>query len=166
MKKLLSMILVVLIMSASCFVFAPNASAKTTPWYKISDINNNKVTSRTDYYDIKGNKTIKFEFAYVNSGCVFPNLFKSAYDDEAYIVKSKVRFDYKIYRNGKIIKSGSGLDYNDTIKISGNFAKTCRVYITSYFTANGKTLYNRGNILYAKGVGAEAVRYCKYRINY
>ncbi len=166
-KRLISLTLTMILMVSCCFCVAPTASAATTPNYKIADISSsNKVTSRTDYYDIKGNKKIAFEFAYENSGCIFPNLFKSAFADEANILKSCVRFDYKIYRNGKLLKSGTGLKYDDTIKITGNTLRTCRVYITSYFVSNGKTLYTKNGSLYAKGYGISTVKYCKYHISY
>ena len=167
MKKTISLFLVLTIVFSSCFIFGATASAATTPWYKISDIDsNNKVTSRTDYYDIKGNKTISFCFAYNNSGAKYSNIFKSCLSDQISILKSSTRFDYKVYRNNKLIKSGNGLRYNDTIKITGNTLKTCRVYITSYFVSNGKTLYTRNNNLYAKSWGTDTVKWCRYFLSY
>lgn len=166
-KKLISLTLSIVLMTTCCLSIAPTVSAATTPNYKVADINSsNKVTGRTDYYDIRGNKKISFEFAYQICGVTYPKLFSSAFDTESDILKSSVRFDYKIYRNGKLLKSGTGLRYNDKIKVTGNTFRSCRVYITSYFVSNGKTLYLKNGNLYAKGYGINTVKYSRYHISY
>ena len=167
LKKLTSIILAMVLIVSGCIGFSVSASAKTTPWYKIVTVNGNKITACKDYYDIKGNKTIKFEFAYVNSGIVYPNLFKSAYTDESALTKKDVRFSYKVYRNNKLVDSGSNLKYNSTIKIKGNTFKTCRVYVTSTFVSDGKDICKNGKTVYARTINAKStVQYIRYRISY
>ena len=171
MKKSISLLLVLTIVFSSCFMFGATASAATTPWYKIADIDSrNKVTSRTDYYDIKGNKTISFCFAYKNCGCEYPNLFKTGFKSQISNIENCVRFDYKVYRNGKLVKRGNNLKYNQKITIDKNFLKTCRVYITSYFVSNGKAFYTKNKGLYAatsiRYMGTDTVEHCRYYLKY
>lgn len=147
-RKLCAVFTMLIVMITVTCAFSTAASAAQTPYYKIVSRNGQKITSRTDYYDIKGGKTVKIHLAYENSGVRFTlcegraNWGRVGAKDVFSVLQSKAKFTY-IIRNskGKVVKSysgGSGLSAHNTFKLPAG--SNYRVYITSRFTeSNAKT---------------------------
>lgn len=174
MKKLISLFIAFSTMLVLLCSWTVTASAKTTPAYKIVDINSSKViTNRSDYYDVVGGKKIKFHLGYSIGGAVInidtnsKQLFSQAYDVKkaAEIIQKNVIFAYTIRdNNNKIIASGSA-KYGDTIKVPGNSLQKRRVYITSQLLNDGSNInVNNNSKQYAKSTNAVLAatngRYC------